>query len=53
MKKNILWLVILVLVLSISFFSVVFAGEGKLKTLHYVCGTLGDKSFFDSANRGD
>jgi len=52
MKKNILWLVILVLVLSVSLSSVVFAGENKLKIVNYVSGTLGDKCFFDSAQRG-
>jgi len=52
MKKNILWLVILVLVLSVSLSSVVFAGEKKLKIVNYANGTLGDKGFFDSANRG-
>ena len=52
MKKNILWLVIVVLVLSVSLSSVVFAAEKSLKIIHYVNGTLGDKSFFDSAHRG-
>ncbi len=52
MKKNVLWLVILVLVLSVSLSSVVFAGGESLKIIHYVNGTLGDKSFFDSAHRG-
>ena len=52
MKKNILWLVILVLILSVSFSSVVFAGEKKLKIVLYINGTLGDKSFHDSAHRG-
>jgi len=52
MKKNVLWLVILVLVLSVSLSSVVFAGGKNLKIVYYVNGTLGDKSFFDSAHRG-
>lgn len=52
MKKNILWLVILVLVLSVILSSVVFAGGKSLKIVHYINGNLGDKSFFDSANRG-
>jgi len=52
MKKNILWLAILVLVLNVSLSSVVFAGGENLKIIHYVNGTLGDKSFFDSAHRG-
>jgi len=52
MKKSILWLVILILVLSLCFSSVVFAGGEKLKIVLYLNGNLGDKSFFDSANRG-
>lgn len=52
MKKNILWLVILVLVLSVSLSSVVFAGDKSLKIVLYVNGFLGDKAIYDSAHRG-
>ncbi len=52
MKKNILWLVILVLFLSVSLSSVVFAEGKSLKIVLYINGFLGDKCIFDSAHLG-
>jgi basic membrane protein A len=48
MKK---WIVVLVALVLLASAAAVFAAP-KLRVVLYVNGTLGDKSFFDSANRG-
>ena len=45
------WLVVLIALVLIAGTASVFAAP-KLKVVLYLNGTLGDKSFFDSANRG-
>jgi len=48
MKK---WIVVLVALVLLASAAAVFAAP-KLRVVLYLNGTLGDKSFFDSANRG-
>ena len=52
MKKNYLYVLLIVAFSYVSLFSIVYADGDIPKVVYYVNGELGDKSFFDSANRG-